>query len=341
MLAQVDKKLAYSNHFELRQATEADLPAVVDLLNACAIDQTGEPNTNPSQVLSDWTSPAFNLAESVRITVTPEGQIIGYIEVWDIDPLPVINWVWARVHPDFEGLGIGTSLMFWAEERLQQTLARVPEDFRVVYHSSSLKTHAPTKQLLENLDMKLIRYFWRMVIDLGESPPQPIWPAGITVQTLQDSNDIRAVYRAFDDAFQDHWGHVQQPEDEMVAEWKHWIASDDEFDPEQWYLAMDGKEIASFCLCRRREWADPDMGWINILGVRRPWRRMGLGLALLHFAFLEFHRRGKLRVGLGVDAGSLTGATRLYEKAGMHVARESYAYEKELRPGRDISKQAL
>jgi hypothetical protein len=50
---------------------------------------------------------------------------------------------------------------------------------------------------------------------------------------------------------------------------------------------------------------------------------------------------GKARAGLGVDAQSLTGATRLYEKAGMHVAREFLAYEKELRPGRDISKKSL
>jgi hypothetical protein len=35
-------------------------------------------------------------------------------------------------------------------------------------------------------------------------------------------------------------------------------------------------------------------------------------------------------VGLGVDAASLTGATRLYEKAGMHVTRRYDTYEKVL-----------
>jgi len=75
--------------------------------------------------------------------------------------------------------------------------------------------------------------------------------------------------------------------------------------------------------------------------VRRPWRRKGLGLALLLHSFGEFYRRGRRRVGLGVDAQSLTGATRLYEKAGMRVARVYNTYEKELRPGVDLSTQSV
>ena len=57
--------------------------------------------------------------------------------------------------------------------------------------------------------------------------------------------------------------------------------------------------------------------------------------------FGEFYRRRQKRVGLGVDASSLTGATRLYEKAGMHIARQYDTYEMELRPGRDIRKQGM
>jgi mycothiol synthase len=341
MLAKLGTETSCTTQFQLRQVTQDDLLAVVELQNICAIDQTGTPDTNPNLILSEWTGPTFDLAASVRIAETVAGQIVGYVEIWDNEPLPVAIWVWGRVHPDFEGLGIGTRLMDWVEERLQQTLVRVPNELRVVYLAGGLKTHAPTRKFLENREMRLVRYFWRMVISLEEAPPQPVWPSGITIQTLQDKNDLGTLYRAYDDAFQDHWGYVKQPEDEMIIEWQHWISSDEEFDPALWYLLMDGEEIAGFCLCRRREWEDPDMGWVKILGVRRPWRRKGLGLAMLHFAFREFRQRGKLRAGLGVDAGSLTGATRLYEKAGMKVAREFYTYEKELRPGRDISKQSL
>ena len=74
--------------------------------------------------------------------------------------------------------------------------------------------------------------------------------------------------------------------------------------------------------------------------VPRRQRRQGLGLALLHHAFSSFHKRGLKKAGLGVDTQNLSGATRLYTKAGMHVTHEFAIYEKELRAGEELSKQA-
>jgi ribosomal protein S18 acetylase RimI-like enzyme len=64
--------------------------------------------------------------------------------------------------------------------------------------------------------------------------------------------------------------------------------------------------------------------------VRRPWRQRGLGLALLLQSFRAFHERGENRVGLGVDSANETGATRLYERAGMRVVAEDVVWRKEL-----------
>jgi mycothiol synthase len=63
--------------------------------------------------------------------------------------------------------------------------------------------------------------------------------------------------------------------------------------------------------------------------VRARWRRHGLGEALLRAAMGEFWDRGRCRVGLGVD--SENAAVRLYERAGMHVARRDDVYEKGVR----------
>jgi hypothetical protein len=66
-------------------------------------------------------------------------------------------------------------------------------------------------------------------------------------------------------------------------------------------------------------------------------------VALLHQAFTELYDRGKHRVGLGVDAESITGATKLYEKVGMRSdpVREVTIFEKEIRPGVDLTTQVL
>ena len=50
-------------------------------------------------------------------------------------------------------------------------------------------------------------------------------------------------------------------------------------------------------------------GYIAVLGVRRPYRRRGLGEALLLHAFGALHARGRRGVDLHVDTDSLTGAT--------------------------------
>jgi hypothetical protein len=44
-------------------------------------------------------------------------------------------------------------------------------------------------------------------------------------------------------------------------------------------------------------------------------------------------------IGLGVNANNPTGATRLYQKVGMHPASEHVTCEKVLRPGRNVDEE--
>jgi ribosomal protein S18 acetylase RimI-like enzyme len=152
--------------------------------------------------------------------------------------------------------------------------------------------------------------------------------------------EISAVVQAVEDAFQDHFGYVENSFDSELAFWTHIINSDPSFDPNLWFLAMDGDQIAGISLCWPKRGPNEKIGWVGTLGVLRAWRRQGLGLALLKHSFADLQQRGKEKVGLGVDADSLTGATKLYEKAGMHVTRQFDSYEKELRPGIDMVKRS-
>jgi GNAT superfamily N-acetyltransferase len=147
------------------------------------------------------------------------------------------------------------------------------------------------------------------------------------------------VVRAIQESFQDHFGYVVRPFDEELELLRHEINDLPNFDQRLWFLAIDGEEIAGIALCFPCAWDDPDVGWVGTLGVRRPWRRRGLGEALLRHAFLEFRKLGKRRAGLAVDSQNLTGATRLYEKVGLRSvpSRQYDLYEKELRTGKELS----
>jgi mycothiol synthase len=327
--------------YEVRAATMNDLEVALELFDICSINMIGKSEHSLSDMRTEWLLPEFDLQTTTQMIFSPEGRLVGYIEVWDIDEPPVRNWVWGCVHPDYQGRGLGTHLMEWAENKLQLALAKAPSNLRVTMEAGTDSNFAPAKELLKSQGMQEVRSFHTMVIDLEEMPPEPHWVNGITVRTMKGIDEARDVIWAIEDAFRDHWGYVQQPFETELKHWLHFMKNDDQYDPSIWFLAMEDDEIVGVASCREKSNQDPDMAWVSTLGVRKSWRKRGIALALLHHSFREFYRRGKARVGLGVDVLSLTGATRLYEKAGMHPVLRFDVFEKELRPGKDIVRRTL
>jgi ribosomal protein S18 acetylase RimI-like enzyme len=177
------------------------------------------------------------------------------------------------------------------------------------------------KSALERHGYELIRHSYRMRIDFDEEPPPPEWPRGVTVRPATEA-DLETVYETHMESFEDSWEHAREPFDE----WSHWMVEDD-LDLSLWFVAEEEGEVAGIALTKSHD-TEEGLGWVRVLGVRRPWRRRGLGRALLLHAFEEYRRRGSHGVSLGVDAQSLTGANRLYEKAGMSVSRQTDIYER-------------
>ena len=91
---------------------------------------------------------------------------------------------------------------------------------------------------------------------------------------------------------------------------------------------MVGEEPVGAALCYNYS----DEGWVRQIAVLRQWRGRGIALQLLYHIFGEFYRRGVRRVGLVVDSQNATGATHLYERAGMHSTLQLDTYEKKLNP---------
>ncbi|NDJ76057.1 MAG: GNAT family N-acetyltransferase [Chloroflexi bacterium] len=326
------------NDYKSRALTEADAPAATDLVNTCYIAETGAPVVTKEEVLGEWRTPGFHLATDSLGVLTPDDRLIGMLEMWNLGEPPVRPLLFARVHPDYCSQGIGSSMIEWAEDWSQTAVENAPDGARVTLRSSTNVVNEAAAQLLANSNFSVVRHFYRMVVELDAPPPEPVWPEGLMVETFVDTEaNHRTMYAVMEEAFADHWGHLPITFDK----WMHWTETDPQYDPSLWFWVRNGDEIAAGELCRFKMTEDPGLGWIDDLAVRRPYRKRGLGQALLLHAFGELYRRGQRKVGLGVDASSLTGATRLYEKVGMEVVRQIVLYEKELRPGAELSTQTI
>lgn len=313
-----------------RSPTMDDLEAVVALRNACAVDDIGSGNLTVARQRTEWTDANFDLASDAWLVATREGRIVGYADFGEDEP-PVAHEMAGVVHPDFRGQGIGTHLLRRVEQRARRSIAKAPPDAWVGLQIGIYTTNETARHLLEHEGYGSVRRWYRMLIEMNDPPPAPRLPEGIIIRTFALGQEDRAVHAAYEEAMADEWGHPPL----TYEEWRHYkIDGEDNFDPTLWFLALEGDQIAGLTICRWERPGVPDEGHVRDVGVRPAWRRRGIALALLQHAFGEFYRRAKRKVGLGVDATSLTGADRLYDKAGMRVLLAMHIYEKELRPGR-------
>ena len=313
--------------YTTRAPMHEDAEAVAALISACQVADTGASDMSVEELLDDWHP--LDLAEEAVLVSAPDGRAAGYADV--INRSFVTVSVYGYVHPDYRGIGIGAFLVDWGERWTHERMPRAPENARIVVQHYVNRVNDAAIRLFENLDYAPVRGIYVMETTLDEAPPQAHWPAGISVRTFVPDQDERAVFEAAEDAFRDMWGRPRGTFERFVG-----ITERESFDPSFWFLAVEGDEIAGITLGK----TVAGEGWVDVVGVRRPWRNRGLGLALLRHAFTEYHHRGTRKVSLSVDAESITGAPRLYGRAGMSVRESITIYLKELRPGIDLGSRS-
>src|SRR5919201_2347650 len=219
------------------------------------------------------------------------------------------------VHPDFRGRGLGTAILRATETRARERGARKLDN-------GIPAANRAAAALLEANGYRDVAHYYVMTIELEEPPPEPEWPEGLEPRPFEREH-AHAFWAADDEAFQDEEGYESEPFEEFVER----RLESPRFDPELWTGVWGGDEIAATLIADRQRFG---AGWIAGLAVRRPWRRRGLGRALLLRSFGQFYERGERRVSLNVHTENPTGATRLYERVGMRVEREEILYQKEL-----------
>jgi mycothiol synthase len=298
-----------SQTFTIRPAKLDDLAGVTELFDEHSRRLHGVADGTPEEILQYWESPDVDFETEVIVAEGSDGSVVGYGDVGE-----AADSIWLDVR----------ALDAEPQQALLEALEPIAEEKKPGARLLGFVEEKDTslRGVYEARGYDVIRHSYRMEIDLGDLPAEAPVPGGFAIRAMREGEE-EPVYEVHEQSFEDAWMHQREP----FEQWQHWFVKDPSFDQSLWFVAEAEGEIVGVAICNTRA-NEPDLGWVRVLGVLRSHRRRGIGEALLRYAFAEFKRRGFERVGLGVDAGSPTGAVALYERAGMHVARTSLQLEK-------------
>ena len=276
----------------LRVAREHDAGAIAALFR----DAYGDARPYDAAEILQWLRNT-ELAPEWKVVLERDGSVVGYGDIWIEDD---------ELALDLAAPGHEEVLLDWAESQAEGRRVRV---------------YFPAGHELERLCEARGYRYWRSSFTMGApldtEPPPPRVPPGIELRSYR-ADDESSVVAALNESFAgDPFWHELTP-----SAFREFHLRSRGFEPQLWVLAWDGDELAGCSLAYAERSGEPGLGWVGTLCVRPRWRRRGLGEALLLESFGRLRDRGLTRVGLGVDAENVTGALRLYERAGMRRVRQ-------------------
>lgn len=230
------------------------------------------------------------------------------------------------VEPAVRRHGVGRAMLGWQESRIREIAATHVTD-RPKFCLAFVHDRDPGGgALLSSAGYSMVRRSAEMVRPHLHDLPEAPLPDGIDVRPATAADSL-AVWDAGAEAFRDHWG-ANDDSPEAYAR----FLGDPKFDPELWIVGWDGADVAGYVLTslQPQEANGERVGYLDSVAVRRPWRRRGLGRALVAEALRVLRDRGATSAGLGVDLQNQNEAARLYESVGFEVSTTSTEFRKPL-----------
>lgn len=279
-----------------RPARPGDATALAALWRRFELASSGEAETDEAAVRLDWQAPGFDL-ERMTLVLEDGGEPVGYALTDDTGDADSV------VDPERSGQGLEERILDWLEA-----------PGTALQHFSQARDDAAVTRFTSR-GWRPERTYWRMRLELDRPTPEPVWPTGVSVRSFDVDRDARVAYEVVETAFGDV-GDDRRRRD--FAEWAASMLAPERYDAELYLVAEQDGEVAGVCLSQ----VLPEAGFVRQLAVPAAQRGRGTGLALLHEVFRRHAARGVPATVLGVDAANATGATRLYERAGMRVHGE-------------------
>ena len=301
--------------FFLRLPTPQDQQSVYELMIRCDIRDVGFPDT-------DWKiwgmiGMQINLARDAWLAFDAKGVLHGYSAV-----LPWGEGVRMVIYddPGTEDTDLFLGLMLMCEKRAVNIIQEMntPSKRGIYTHLSDSAAHQ--RSVLEEAGYKIKKYIFNMHKELSGEQPDPQLPQGISIRATISGQDEPAIHALIQEAFD--W---REREYQSFEDWKKFMIHPDTFNPDLWFLAVKDNEIIGTCLCFKQS----DIGWIRQLAVKKPYRKLGIGRALLQRSFQAFKALGLPKAGLAVESENPK-AVDFYQSAGMFKAVHLDEYVKEV-----------
>jgi mycothiol synthase len=301
--------------FMIKHPTLEAAQAITDLVALCDIEDIGEPDITLTDVLDMWNSIPIETDAWIALSATNEIIGYGFVEVTGANRMDTCVFV----HPQFKNQGIGSLLLNKVEERAH-VLSKGKDGKQKLMNQISF-TNGAARQLVEDRGYQFSRLYERMKIELEEQPNQHHLPEGLTLQSFQPNHDEETLFTLYDETFRDAWGYTKKDFSTWISQKKG-----DGYDPSLWFIVWKDAKPVGFLMSRMQE----DGLFIDLLGVKREYRKHGIGKTLLLHTFGIAYQCNQRTILLYVDSDSLTNANRLYQQVGMRPHSQTAVYMKEL-----------
>lgn len=318
----------------IRGYREADIPGLVELINAANRADGVEKQTNVEDLTRDFAMPLSDPPTQVIVAEGADGSFAGYGRILSVEDPAASERLYQfglKVHPEARGTRLDETLAarLMAMARAHNEEAGRGNVEKVSVLSGTRVENEAMCRLLERVGLRDIRHGWVMERSLEEAIDEPRTVEGVTLREYRQPEDNLASHEAYNNSFIDHFEYHALPQ-----EFWDYQMGQPSMRPDLSLLAEPEGEpdrIVGFCICAIKESENKHTGrkegWIELLGTVRGWRGKGLGRSLLLRGLHSLKGAGMETALLGVDSESPTGANRLYESVGFTVRHHEVMYK--------------
>jgi mycothiol synthase len=274
--------------------------------------------TSRQRLAEDLGHPRFQPEHNLWVAER-DGNLIGCVGVF---PEPGIGRALLNglVHPQKRKKGIARKLFAHAIEHARQAGLKEAQ-------ICIPQTNRAAKNLMKRLELRFIRRFIGMELDLNTSPLPVITPATYAIRHLQPGEE-RLLTGIQNRSFADAWGFNPNTTEEITYRVNLGSCA-----PEDILMAYLGDRPIGYCWTRRfvetHAASESVKGEIHMMGVDPDFRKQGVGRNILLAGLSHLKDKSITIIELTTD-GEDPVAARLYESVGFRKMMISEWYEKKL-----------